>query len=100
MWSSSLSNAYVLEQFKRGAYQNNKAVEFFKILFQTQGIFMPFLRVFEPYFFKVFRDKTLDLLCCCRKSTTNEDKQVAPLFMFLASSLNVELVYIILQGIT
>ena len=28
------------------------------------------------------------------------EKEVAPLFLFLASSLNVELVYIILKGIT
>ena len=101
MGSSMLSNKKVLRAFRHGYFQNNTFVLILKLLFQVQGIFMPFLRVFEPYFFRVFREKTLDLICCCRKSETSADvKQVAPLFMFLASSLNVELVYIILQGIT
>ena len=74
--------------------------EFF---FKSQGIFLSLLRFSEPLFFKILTQKMAN--CCSRKKSTDleddfTEKEMTPLFLFLASSLNVELVYIILKGIT
>ena len=85
---------------------------------------MPILRLSEPLFFEIIKEQLNKLFRSCRsevthfdnllkqqsrdsggarasaRSTTVKDKEMTPLFMFLASSLNVELVYTILKGIS
>ena len=60
------------------------------------------IRLVEPFFFRILWRKLKSTFGCCKRG--NDDKEaeeeIAPLFAFLTSSLNVELVYIILKGIT
>jgi hypothetical protein len=46
------------------------------------------------------RDQSVDLKKEAEIETKNEEEGMAPLFLFLTSSLNVEMVYVILQGIS
>ena len=76
----------------------NRIVYVFKILYQAQGLILPFIRLSEPYFFRIVYRESLGRLF--GEPPKAEEKELAPLFSFLKSSLNVELVYIILKGIT
>jgi len=92
-----------------------------KFLCFSQGLYVPFLRLSEPYFYSVVLDKTYRFCCPKRARKRDEDARatssimttsgidddeegesaaMAPLFFFLASSLNTELVYIILKSVT
>ena len=62
------------------------------------------IRLVEPFFFRILWRKLKSTFGCCKRgnddSEVDEEEEIAPLFAFLTSSLNVELVYIILKGIT
>lgn len=72
-------------------------------LLASQGIWLSILRLSEPAVWKVIKTKLPDWWPCCRqgreeaKRTAEENGTLAS---FLATSFNVELVYIILKGIT
>jgi len=89
-----------------------------KLTYFSQGIFMPILRLNEPLFLEISKDKVKKWFSCCRRqeklpfedsmlshetrptaSTMVKEKELTPLFLFLASSLNVELVYTILKSV-
>lgn len=82
------------------------------MMFYAQGIVGPLVRLSEPAFRRTISEsikKDLASLFCFKKSFRQiadeeakevKDSEMAPLFLYLASSLNVELVYIILKGIT
>ena len=86
---------------ENGYYQDNLAILFFKVIFGFSGVIFPLLRLLEPFFYGVIIDKWTKI-CCCKSRNRDVDnlRALAPLTTFLASSFNVELVYIILKGIT
>ena len=67
-------------------------------------MFLPVIRLVEPFFFRILWRKLKLAFGCCKRGNDDkeveEEEEIAPLFAFLTSSLNVELVYIILKGIT
>jgi hypothetical protein len=92
--------------------ERDNLVFFLKLLFQASGIYLPLIRFSEQSFSAKMADEFRSVFFFWRwckrkdsdkvassKSSSPEDG-MAPLFMFLASSFNVELVYIILKGIT
>ena len=59
------------------------------------------LRLSEPLVWRTFKNKMKETLCCCCKCEQDSgDEYEETLSTFLATSFNVELVYIILEGIT
>ena len=126
--------------------ENSWFLYILKLIYQSQGLFLPFLRVSEPYFYQIaIRKLKTTFMPCLRRRRTQLDEemrddlsfldrglgriaftvkdqlettagsldppgnwevtekealQLEPLFLFLSSSLNVELVYIILKSIT
>ena len=71
-------------------------------IFASQGIFLSLLRLSEPVVWRTFSDKFKQVCCCCcyDKDKANDGGHEETLSTFLATSFNVELVYIILKGIT
>ena len=73
------------------------------MLLASQGIWLSILRLSEPAVWKTVKTKMPDWWPCCKagreeaKRTADENGTLAS---FLATSFNVELVYIILKGIT
>lgn len=66
--------------------------------FQTFGILLALIRLFEPYVWQTFRTEVLKL--CGRKYRAKKLKYSAEsLDSFLNSAMNIEFVYIILLGI-
>jgi len=59
---------------------------------------MPLLRLSEPAFSSIAVTRIREYMCCLKKEKLV--KKVTPLTVFLSSSMNVELVYVILKGIT
>ena len=78
----------------------NKFIYALKFMFQSQGLLLPLVRMSEPFFFRILGNKLAKALPYTRYDDDEEEEEMAPLFSFLTSSLNVELVYIILKGIT
>ena len=70
------------------------------ILFAAQGVFLAVLRLSEPLIWKTFKDKFLSVCCCRRDLDEAQQEEIETLNTFLATSFNVELVYIILKAIT
>lgn len=116
---------------------SNGFILFLKIIYQSQGLLLPLVRLSEPYFYDVLmknitgrfdkkcemendlsfldrgltsseRRRTVDLDIEYRnmmkqrkrKAAEKNKNKMPSMYLFLASSLNVELVYIILKGIT
>jgi hypothetical protein len=74
-----------------------------KVLYFSQGIMGPLIRGNEVAFRSiVWKTMKQDFkwLFCMRDYETKEEETMTPLFLFLASSFNTELVYVILKGIT
>ena len=70
-------------------------------IFASQGIFLSILRLSEPLVWRTFKNKMKATICCCfNMSQDPENEYEETLSTFLATSFNVELVYIILKGIT
>lgn len=79
----------------------------FEILFYAQGIIVPMTIFVEPYIkLKLWAHflQALDVVRCrtvkWREDPALEDKGLKPLFMFMNTGLNVEMVYVILTGIS
>ena len=75
----------------------------FKFSFSIAGILLPLSRFLEPAFVKTLKEyafQCLSNLFCCRKKTALKSDGCEPLFVFLASNLNTELVCAILKGIS
>lgn len=74
-----------------------------KVLYFSQGIMGPLIRgnevAFRSIVWKTIK-QDLKWLVCMRDAETKEEETMTPLFLFLASSFNTELVYVILKGIT
>ena len=66
-------------------------------LFASQGLLLSLLRISEPLVWQTFK-QMMRKFCRCEKENS-EEKVKEGLNTFLASSFNVELVYIILRGI-
>ena len=88
------------DNMEDGQYKNNMTVKTFKILFISSGIFMPTLRILEPFFFKIMWEKAKRFFCCRQVEENEKTLIIKPIFMGFASSFNVELVYVILKGVT
>lgn len=72
-----------------------------KVIYQSQGIILPFIRLSEPYFYQTLWRKFVKREAKGQSGIEEkDDEEIAPIFTFLTSSLNVELVYIILESIT
>lgn len=71
------------------------------LLFCSLGLILSLMRLSEPLVWKTLKDSVL-FFCSCgiRKPTQNTYEEADTLTKFLATSYNVELVYIILKGIT
>ena len=72
--------------------------------FASQGLLLSILRVSEPLVWQTFKEMFKDIFCCRGKEAREREKEEKGkikegLNTFLASSFNVELVYIILKGI-
>ncbi len=68
---------------------------------------VPLTRCIEPYFSRVFvryLGQIYRTITCKKKVDSQikeeEEEELGPLFMFMNSGLNVELVYVILEGIS
>jgi hypothetical protein len=73
------------------------------ILLASQGIWLSALRLSEPAVWKTVKTKLPDWWPCCKKGREEAKRTLeesGTLASFLATSFNVELVYIILKGIT
>jgi hypothetical protein len=71
------------------------------ILFCSQGFILAVLRLSEPLVWKTLKDNIFYYLSCgMYKAKQNNLEEADTLTTFLATSYNVELVYIILKGIT
>ena len=66
-------------------------------VFASQGLFLSLLRISEPIVWQTFKEM-MRKFCRCEKKGKQEPMKEG-LNTFLASSFNVELVYIILKGI-
>ena len=68
----------------------------------TTGIFLTLLRINEPYFYFVFYKTIMEFFgeVLSEEDLIKEESLDDTLSTFLSSSLNVELVHIILKGIT
>ena len=113
---SSLQMFYVLEinilwisaDTKHDFWKQSSAIGdwydlLFRFSFSIAGILLPLSRFLEPAFVKTFKEyayQCLSNLFCCRKKTALKSDGCEPLFVFLASNLNTELVCAILKGIS
>jgi len=73
---------------------------------------MPLLRMMEPTFYQIVKEMVVESFTAKKRSASDDSmvstspkeqakkKEMTPMFFFLASSLNVQLVYTILKGIT
>lgn len=68
------------------------------MLCASQGILLTLLRLSEPLVMKTLTQKTKVL--CCGEKPVPEDDDEETLNVFLATSFNVELVYVILKSVT
>ena len=81
-------------------------IGFSELLFYSQGMIVPLSRCIEPYFSSVFVGYLIQIFrfFTCKKHVDSQieqkDEEIGPLFMFMNSGLFVELVYVILEGIT
>ena len=69
-------------------------------LFYSQGFLMPLIRMAEPGSLKMHL-KLLWRLVSCRhiKDEDNDDVKISPIRILFNSTLNIEFVYVILEGI-
>ena len=58
------------------------------------------MRISEPLIWKTFKDKFMSVCCCKKNFEQAQQQEIETLNTFLATSFNVELVYIILKAIT
>jgi len=73
-------------------------VKLLEALFYSQGFILPLIRLLEPGSFNL--NKLLfRKLFSCRKKLEMEEEEVEPIRMLLDSTLNIEFVYVILEGI-
>lgn len=75
----------------------------FKVFFLAQGLVSPAIRLQESAFRNAISTTITKIFtnpCGAQDTSSTENTEMTPLFLFLASSLNVELVYVILKGIT
>ena len=71
------------------------------LLLCSLGFILSLYRLSEPLVWKALKDKLMFVLCCGRRQPEADSVEEADtLTTFLATSYNVELVYIILKGIT
>ena len=77
---------------------NRWYVKLFQALFYTQGVILPFLRMIEPGILKLHVRLFLKL-ARCRFKEADEEEIVEPISILLNSTLNIEFVYVILEGI-
>lgn len=71
------------------------------LLLCSLGFVLSLYRLSEPLVWKTLKDKLMFVLCCgCKKPEADSIEEADTLETFLATSYNVELVYVILKGIT
>ena len=73
-------------------------IKLFQALFYTQGVILPFLRMIEPGIFQLHL-RLFKKLVRCRFKEADEEEIVEPISILLNSTLNIEFVYVILEGI-
>jgi hypothetical protein len=83
----NISNLYIIiilltwifsEYIKKNNWNvvDNKWIGVSKIIFASQGIYLPILRLVEPFFFKTLKENIIDLVTfvfCCRKKINKDD---------------------------
>lgn len=67
-------------------------------LFYSQGFILVFVRMLEPGSLSIHRDLMRELFNC-RNSEPKESCCIAPINMLFNSTMNIELVYVILEGL-
>ena len=103
MLAYSICNAYLLlclfeHSDDSVEFINRWYIKLFQALFYTQGVVLPVLRMIEPGIFKLHVRLFLKLVRC-RFKEADEEEIVEPISILLNSTLNIEFVYVILEGI-
>ena len=81
-------------------YINTWYVKLFQALFYSQGFILPFLRMLEPGALELHIRLLRRLLKCKKVDAAEEEEiRIEPISILFNSTLNIEFVYVILDGI-
>ena len=78
-------------------YINDWYIKLLQALFYAQGVLLPLLRMLEPGSMKLHLRLLSKILRCRIKEA--EDEAVEPICILFNSTLNIEFVYVTLEGI-